>query len=350
VALENFVNNPLWQTTKDEKLMVELYDKFIRDFETKINQLKLVKICLAIITHLSNFDQAVVFLKKVADKINAENEKEAYCLAVSEVAHLMLTKQNETVESKASADKVGVILEKITGADPAVYSSYYRFLSLYYKLKVAPTDFYKNSLMYLVYTPIEAVPLSEQQALAFDMGIAALVSVDIHNFGELLAHPVLKSLQGTHREWLVHFLYAFNSGDIQQFENMKISHKTEIEGQGFLQASMPLLRQKISVLALMELVFNKSSEERSLPFKVIAEATRLPIDEVELLVMKGLALKLIKGVIDGVTSTVTITWVQPRVLDLKQVTKMRDRIQNWTDKTLSVLSIMEGTTSEELLT
>ncbi len=40
--------------------------------------------------------------------------------------------------------------------------------------------------MYLVYTPVEDIPQLEQQMLAFDMGIAALVSPDIHNFGELV--------------------------------------------------------------------------------------------------------------------------------------------------------------------
>jgi hypothetical protein len=53
-------------------------------------------------------------------------------------------------------------------------------------LKVAPTEFYRNALMYLVYTPLELIPLDKQQTLAFDMGIAALVATDIHNFGELV--------------------------------------------------------------------------------------------------------------------------------------------------------------------
>ena len=58
-------------------------------------------------------------------------------------------------------------------------------------MKVVPTEFYKNSLMYLVYTPLEGIPSSEQQSLAFDMGIAALVSNEIYNFGELVRHRPL---------------------------------------------------------------------------------------------------------------------------------------------------------------
>jgi len=350
VALENFVNHTYWRNTRDERLMTELYERFIKEFEVKMNQLKLVKVALAIVSHFSNPQTAVNFLQKLVDKIHPDAEKEAHALALSEIAHLKLTKLNQVEDSKVVADKVAIVLEKITGADPSVYSSYYRYLSLYYKLKVVPTEFYKNSLMYLVYTPLETIVTSEQQALAFDMGIAALVAQEIHNFGELLAHPVLNSLKSTNREWLLHFLYAFNSGDIDKFEKFLVSNAADIDAQPFLKANLQLLRQKISVLALMELVFNKPSDKRTLPFKMIADATKLPVDEVELLVMKALSLKLIKGSIDEVTSTATITWVQPRVLDLQQVAKMRDRVQYWIDTTNQTRSFMEGTTAPELLT
>ena len=82
---------------------------------------------------------------------------------------------------------------------------------------------------------------------------------------------------------------------------------------------MRLLTEKISVLALMELVFKRPSENRAIPFSVIAEHTKLAVNEVELLVMKALSLKLVKGAIDQVDQVVTFTWVQPRVLDLAQV-------------------------------
>jgi 26S proteasome regulatory subunit N9 len=56
-----------------------------------------------------------------------------------------------------------------------------------YKLQIAPTEFYRNSLLYLVYTPLETMQLADQQSLAFDIGLAALVSPDIYNFGDLVS-------------------------------------------------------------------------------------------------------------------------------------------------------------------
>ena len=34
-------------------------------------------------------------------------------------------------------------------------------------------------------------------------------------------HPILGSLNGTANQWLVDLLYAFNRGDLAQFESLK---------------------------------------------------------------------------------------------------------------------------------
>jgi len=205
-------------------------------------------------------------------------------------------------------------------------------------------------LLYLVYTPLEQIPVTEQASLAFDMGLAALVSTNIHNFGELLAHPILNSLLETKNAWLREFLFAFNRGDLDKFDQLLNVHRREIEEQPALKNNQSLLREKISILALMELVFNKPAEGRTLPFKVIANATKLKDDEVELLVMKALSVKLIRGEIDEVNQTVTISWVQPRVLDMIQIGKMRDRVAEWTENVHSVLNYVQNETAPELLT
>jgi len=182
------------------------------------------------------------------------------------------------------------------------------------------------------------------------MGIAALVSVDIHNFGELLAQQILKSLDGTSGEWLRHFLIAFNAGDITKFESFINSHRAEFEKQPALKANYKLLREKISILALMELVFAKPTEGRSLSFQDIAVAAKIPVDEVELLVMKAFSVKLVRGVIDEVNQTATIYWIQPRVLDVKQIGKMQERLGEWINSVGQLATYMQNETAPELLT
>jgi 26S proteasome regulatory subunit N9 len=51
---------------------------------------------------------------------------------------------------------------------------------------VLSTEFFKHTLLFLAYTPLEAISTTEQQAIAFDVGIAALISPEIYNFGELV--------------------------------------------------------------------------------------------------------------------------------------------------------------------
>ncbi|KAJ8315045.1 hypothetical protein KUTeg_007196 [Tegillarca granosa] len=113
-----------------------------------------------------------------------------------------------------------------------------------------------------------------------------------------LAHPILESLKGTDKDWLVDLLYAFNSGNIAKFEDLKKKWATQPD----LAASEIPLRQKISLLCLME---------------------------VELLVMKALSLGLVKGSIDEIDQRVHMTWVQPRVLDLQQISTMQKRLEQW---------------------
>jgi len=327
--------------------LVELYERFIRDFESKMNQLELVKIVILIVRQIPDREQAIQWFQKISEKINPNNEKEAYVYILSEIAWLKVL-GDQMDDTRTLTDKVGSILDTMTGADPIVYSAYYRVLSLYYKKKVAPTEFYRNSLLYLVYTPLELIPVSEQAGLAFDMGLAALVATDIHNFGELLAHPILKSLDGTPRSWLKDFLFAFNSGDLDKYDQYLRTFRNQIEEQPALKNNQPLLREKISILALMELVFNEPAEGRTLPFRVVAAATKLREEEVELLVMKALSVKLIRGEIDEVSQTVTITWVQPRVLDMVQIGKTRDRVSQWTNKVQNILNYMQNETAPEL--
>lgn len=85
-------------------------------------------------------------------------------------------------------------------------------------------------------------------------------------------------------------------------------------------------------MALIESVFKRGAYDRTMSFQTIAEETRLPLDEVEHLVMKALSLKLIKGSLDQVSQKAQITWVQPRVLSLEQVGLLAKRLKEWGEK------------------
>lgn len=58
----------------------------------------------------------------------------------------------------------------------------------------------------------------ERLLRAHDLGLSAFLGDTIYNFGELLMHPILDTLNGTPHEWLKRLLFTFNEGNIGKFE------------------------------------------------------------------------------------------------------------------------------------
>ena len=64
--------------------------------------------------------------------------------------------------------------------------------------------------------------------------------------------------------------------------------------------------------------------------------------------MRALSVHLIEGVIDEVAGTVRVTWVQPRVLSLRQVEALSSRIDGWLGRVHSALLTVEAESPELL--
>lgn len=59
-----------------------------------------------------------------------------------------------------------------------------------------------------------------------------------------------------------------------------------------------------------------------------------------------LQVHLIEGIIDQVEGTVHVSWVQPRVLGIPQITSLRDRLDNWLKKVNTALKSIEAETPD----
>ncbi|KAJ7379184.1 26S proteasome non-ATPase regulatory subunit 13 [Desmophyllum pertusum] len=304
--------------------LVEMYDNFLADFEHRINMLSLMEMMLYIIKEIKEPETAIEFLEKEKEKI--KNDVEAEVLCMTAIGNIKL-QQSNMEDTKTLVEQARVILETIDGVT-TVHGRFYELCSNYHKIAGSYNDYYRDALRFLGCVEISTMPAGEQVDRALHLSLAALLGNDIYNFGELLAHPVLQSLVGTEHGWLIELLYAFNSGDLAKFERLK----QRWQKQADLNRNYKSLRQKISLLCLMELTFKRPSHDRNLSFEMISKEAQLPIDEVELLVMKALCLGLVKGSIDEVEQMVHMTWVQPRVLDVNQIAHMRDRLSEWCDK------------------
>ena len=119
-----------------------------------------------------------------------------------------------------------------------------------------------------------------------------------------MQHPILQTLVGTEHEWIKSLISAFNAGEIGKFESLANNFSSEVSGESttgvcvalticikpILESSLPFLRQKICLMALIQTAFSRSRDgsSRLMTFQSIAEATRLPVHEVEHLIMKAL--------------------------------------------------------------
>ncbi|XP_014294810.1 26S proteasome non-ATPase regulatory subunit 13 [Halyomorpha halys] len=322
--------------------LIELYNNFIQGFESKINPLALVEIVSHIVVQYTNPKEALTFLQSIEPKVGSNSDAVALIKVLQ--GNILLQQLNDLEAAKKIIDDVEKILDEADGIT-TVHGRFYLLASKYYRQKGHHADYYRTALRYL--GCIELSDLSENDKIqhAFFLGLAALLGEGVYNLGELLAHPVLDSLKGTSNAWIIDLLSAFNSGDIAKFELMKPKW-SEIPD---LLAHEIKLRQKISLLCLMEMTFKRASNKRDLTFVEISQATRLPIEEVELLVMKALAQGLVKGAIDQVGQTVHMTWLKPRVLNKQQISSMVDRLNVWCKEVREMENILE-TKGQDFLT
>jgi len=327
-------------------LLQPLYDTFVSDFKHKLNKLALAQLQIAVARQTTDPEKQAFFCKQAAEEA-AKDDQQASSFILCELARMHLD-AGQVEDCKARLDEAAKFLESAAGVDNAVQASYYRSWASYYKIKGPAAEFYKHALLLLAYEPLAQMSKAEALTISFDLGIAALVGEGLYNFGELLEHPVVATLESTDFAWLADLLRAFNAGDIAQYESLVQSHGPKLEAQPALLANTTFLKEKITLMCLTETLFQRigPSGDRTVPFTAIASAANLPVEQVELLVMRALSLKLIRGVIDQVDQTLRVTWVQPRVLQTAQISLMSERLQTWCGTVNKTLVFLENETPE----
>ena len=339
LVVDEFLANP---ASQQRPLQIDLYDKFIRTFAKSINHLKLATYGVIVSRQFQDAAEAHEFLQRLVAENDRPETRDAFVLLTMEAAHFKLL-LGDVAGTKAAMDRCAKLLDAFDAVEPVVHASFYRVSGNYHKSKAEYTDYYRHFLLYLACINVDAeLSKADQVQCAHDLGISALLGDTIYNFGELLLHPILASLQGTEHSWISELLFAFNAGDIGRFESL-----TPMLGrEPILMNNLPFLRQKICLVALIENVFRRSNDDRTLPFETIAVETRIPVDEVEHLVMKALCLNLIRGSIDEVDQLVHITWVQPRVLDHEQTQALLGRLGAWCDRVQQVSTFIQHQSPE----
>lgn len=204
--------------------------------------------------------------------------------------------------------------EKNGDAEPKVYSYMSKVFALYYNRKEDHENYYKSCLSYLAYTPADEIPPKEQKELSIKMSMSILLGKNVFNIAELLDKEVVNSLVGSEFEWLYQLIKSLGEGNILTFEKVFKDARGNIQKFPNIIKEEDYLKQKVRILALLELIFSLDKDERSISFSTISQHCHIPADQVEYILLKSMSLVLVKGTIDEVDQVVHINWVLPRYL------------------------------------
>ncbi|CAB3404036.1 unnamed protein product [Caenorhabditis bovis] len=330
--------------------LAEFYNNFISEVELRMNPLKLAEICIVIgkFIYVKDKKKGIEFLEKIG-KIVAKDKVAVARIHTGEIEFRLTNKDknDQIVDLKKIRDLIDSTQQEVDAlvGVTEVHAPFYKVSSVYLREVGDFAGYYREALRYLGVEDINKMTKEDKQVQAVLIGFAALLGENVHNFGELLAHPILKSLDGTGERWLVDVLLAFNSGDLPKFYALE----PHWSGWDDLKKQKDFLVGKVRLLAIMELALARPAKARNISFKEIAAKCQVPVEEVEFLVMKALSKDLIRGDINQVEQVVHINWVQPRVLDSQQILQMASRIAAWRTDVMSMESVVSAH-AQEILT
>ncbi len=346
------MSDPSSLRTEPSNNLFILFNSVLTPIAAKLNPLTLSRIASHVASSLNDFEAARTLLETLVEEFDKKDgtastaklftESKKYFLMLKQMERLNDGSNSTaaTVESiKTFLSKNKSLLTELansTESDVAiVHSAYYECAMTYRKAVGPPEAFYKEAISYLHYTPLDTItPASEQFSLATDLSLSALTGKGVYNFGEVVHNNklILNVLNGTENEYLVKLMQASAEGDVDSLEQISKDYGGSIAKQPALVSRADVVKEKITLLALVNMVFERPSSERTLSFEDIASKTKMPIDQVELIIMRALSLGLIKGSMDEVEQTVDVTWVMPRVLDEEHMRQLANRFGEWAVK------------------
>lgn len=134
--------------------------------------------------------------------------------------------------------------------------------------------------MFLAYTHVDDLAEAEKYSLAQDMSLAAITGEKIYNFGEILATPILNSLDNTPASWLKLVVESLNRGDMDKFHQTLQQYSQQLNSTPVLVANKDFIIEKAVLLSIVNLVFQRASHDRIIKFSEIADKCSIPVEKV----------------------------------------------------------------------
>lgn len=331
------------------ELKHKIYTQFIQQFAMKLNLIKVVDFLIAsgfndetTLDKLTSLKQEYIkYLKRennFKDNEDGSEDPEFTTLLFNDESLIYIDLQisryylylKQFEQSESTMAKIELKFDNLNNDLSAkINAAYYLTKSLEYKLHDNYNAYYTNGLLFLSSVP--SLTSEEKVKLCYDLCIAALLGDKVYNFGELILHDILQEIaaEDSPYNWLYNLIHALNAGDLSQFNHwLSIAFTKSPQ----LQLHQVFIKQKIIIMALLELISTKSTTNKRITFKEISEFTGTPLNDVEHLIIKCFSLKLIQGYINQIDEILVIIWLQPRILNLKQVHNLYTHLVDWDHK------------------
>ena len=326
---------PEMQQGKD---LIQLFNGLIIFIEPTLNPMKYLEFIQNMLNNYKdNMEEALIFVENIENKHkNYKGEEKIFIKIIKGFCYLALDKMYELEEiiKNTEQDFSGNI-----EIDESLYSQYYKLSTLYYEKKQDYDNFYNNAFQYLAYET--KISNEDKLNLCYKMCSAMLIGEKLYNFAELIEKDFFKLMHGTKYEWISNLILSFNSAKVDQFLSMVKQYEKEINENPILKDRQEFLPIKIRIAALLELIFQKNKNERTLSFEEICKVCLTDEDKIEYISMKALSHGLIKGFIDQVEKKLIVNWIQPKYLDKEKIVLMQERFNEWIDKTSKVLGDLQ---------
>lgn len=370
--LEDFYERKLWHqltqvldqiyytldsTIITSNLKNRLYNLFIKQFQLKLNPIKVVDYLLesfendpkeTLSTLLTLKKDFINDLKRshnyrVTDDDNDDNEEEEEENQDEELKQL-IQDDEAVIYVKLQIARYYLKLHQLNKAEDIlidvapkfeslnnnlnskINSAYYLEKTEHAKILNNYNDYYSNGLLYL--SSVTNLTDEEKNKLRYELCIAALLGDKIYNFGELILHDIFQEISqpsssttSSQYNWLYQLIINLNAGNVDNFNHWL---SIAVKKAPILEQHQIFLKEKLTIMALLELV----SADKKLSFDIISEKTNTPIDQVELIIIKTMSLHLIEGYINQDQQYVVVSWIQPRILNLDQVKNLIQNVEH----------------------
>lgn len=346
--------------------LYDLYINTIQSIQFKLNQINLCRYIVYTLKQIDTNQQKIKLLKQIESDIsnhiaNLKKQTKISQVELNEYIYTQLIISSQCISIQINElgqpDKIEPLKDIIDSniitlnnfshtLDPYIHSNIYYSQLIYYKYVGPATVYFNSALNYLIYVDINELTPVEQNELSYDIGIAALLGDNIYNYGELLSHPLIRTLQSNHNNsWLYELLVTCNNGEIQKFES---SYKSNSSKSNALQGTgkQEFLYEKVRIMSLINTIFQRNSNARTITFNDIASICKIKLNYVEWLLMKSLSLGVIKGEISEIQQTIRITWVQPRVLNIEQIHQITTKLNIWNNELDKNITFLEQNGAE----